>query len=62
MRLVTEYRERAQQCRKLARMVRKLEDQYALDRAAQSWERLADLHERERDSSSPWRAIYMEFA
>jgi hypothetical protein len=62
MRLVTEYRERAQQCRKLARMVRKFEDKFELDRAAQSWERLAYFHERERDSSSLWRAIYMEFA
>jgi hypothetical protein len=37
MRAVTEYRDRAQECRKLARMVHKLEDKYALDCAAQSW-------------------------
>jgi hypothetical protein len=47
MRAVTEYRERARECRKLARMVHKLEDRYALDRAAQSWERLAERRERD---------------
>ena len=47
MRAVTEYRDRAQECRKLARMVLKLEDKYALVCAAQSWERLADRRERE---------------
>jgi len=47
MRAVTEYRHRALECRRLARMVRSLEDKYALDRAAQSWERLADRHERD---------------
>ena len=47
MRAVTEYRNRAQECRKLARMVHRLEDKYALDCAAQSWERLADLRERD---------------
>ena len=46
MRAVTEYRDRAQECRKLARMVLKLEDKYALVCAAQSWERLADRRER----------------
>jgi len=45
MRAVTEYRDRAQECRKLARMVHKLEDKYALD--AQSWERLADRREHD---------------
>ena len=44
---VTEYRNRAQECRKLARMVHKLEDKYALDSAAKSWERLADRRERD---------------
>ena len=62
MRTVTEYRERARECRELARHVRRIEDKYALDCAAQSWERLADLYERQRESSSPWRDIYMEFA
>jgi len=47
MRAVTEYRNRAQECRKLARMVHRLEDKYALDCAAQSWERLADRYERD---------------
>jgi hypothetical protein len=41
MRAVTDYRERARECRELARMVHKLEDNYALNRAARSWERLA---------------------
>jgi hypothetical protein len=45
MRTVTEYRERAQQCRKLARMVHNLEDKHVLNRAAQSWERLAEQQE-----------------
>jgi hypothetical protein len=47
MRAVTEYRQRAHECRKLARFVHNLEDKHALDRAAQSWERLADRHERD---------------
>jgi hypothetical protein len=47
MRAETEYRDRAQECRRLARMVCKLEDKYALDHAAQSWERLADRRERD---------------
>jgi len=47
MRAVTEYRERARECRELARMVHKLEDKYALDHAAQSWERLAERSERD---------------
>jgi hypothetical protein len=47
MRAVAEYRDRAQECRKLARMVCKLEDKYALDHAAQSWERLADRCSRD---------------
>ena len=47
MRAITEYRDRAQECRTLARMVCKLEDKYALDHAAQSWERLADRRERD---------------
>jgi hypothetical protein len=47
MRAITEYRHRAQVCRKLAMMVHDLEDKYALDRASQSWERLADRHERD---------------
>ena len=50
MRAVTEYRDRAQECRKLARVVHKLEDKYALDCAAQSWERLADRRERDIDA------------
>jgi hypothetical protein len=47
MRAVIEYRDRAQECRKLARLVHRLEDKYALDCAAQSWERLADRYERD---------------
>jgi hypothetical protein len=50
MRPVTEYRQRARDCRDLARMVHKLEDKYALDCAAQSWERLADRSERDFDA------------
>jgi len=46
MRAVTEYRDRAQECRKLARLVHRLEDKYALDCAAQR-ERLADRYERD---------------
>jgi hypothetical protein len=49
MRAVTEYRLRARECRDLARVVHKLEDKYALDCAAQSWERLADRSERDLD-------------
>jgi len=49
MRAVTEYRDRAQECRKLARLVHRLEDKYALDCAAQSWERLADRRERDTE-------------
>jgi hypothetical protein len=47
MRTVTEYRQRARACRELARMLYKLEDKYALDRVAQSWERLAERRERD---------------
>lgn len=47
MRAVTEYRDRARECRELARMVHKLEDKYALDPAAQGWERLAERRERD---------------
>jgi exonuclease VII small subunit len=49
MRAVSEYRQRAQECRELARMVHKLEDKYALDHAAQSWERLAARCEHEAE-------------
>jgi hypothetical protein len=42
MRAVTEFRDRARACRELARMVQKLDDKYALNCAAQSWERLAE--------------------
>ena len=45
MRAVTEYRDRARECRKLASMVHNVEDKYALDCAAQSWERLAERSE-----------------
>jgi hypothetical protein len=47
MRAITEYRERARECRKLASVVHNLEDKYALDRAAQIWERLAQRRERD---------------
>jgi hypothetical protein len=55
MRAVTEYRQRARDCRELARMVHKREDRYALDHAAQSWERLAKRCERdiEADAAQP---------
>jgi hypothetical protein len=43
---VTEFKNHARACRELA-MVRKLEDKYALDRAAQSWDNLAELRQRE---------------
>ena len=36
MRAVAEYRDRARECRELARMVHKLEDKYALACAAQA--------------------------
>jgi len=49
MRAVIEYRKRAWECRKLAIMVHNLEDKYALDCAAQSWERLADRRERDTE-------------
>jgi len=49
MRAVAEYRDRARECRELARMVHKLEDKYALACAAQSWERLADRRERDTE-------------
>jgi hypothetical protein len=49
MRAITVYRERARECRELARMVHRLEDRIALDHAAQSWERLAKRCEREAD-------------
>jgi hypothetical protein len=47
MRAITEYRQRARECRERARMVHKLEDENALDHAAQSWERLADRRLRD---------------
>ena len=47
MRATTEYRQRARECRELARVVRKLEDKYVLNCAAQSWERLAERSERD---------------
>jgi hypothetical protein len=47
MRAATEYRQRARECRELARMLEKLEDKYALDCAARSWERLAARRERD---------------
>ena len=50
MRPVIEYRLRARACRELARMVDKLDDKYALDCAAQSWERLAERRERDIDA------------
>ena len=47
MRTVTEFKNHARVCRELAKLVNTLEDKYALDRAAQSWDNLAELHERE---------------
>ena len=49
MRAVTEYRQRARDCRELAGMVHTLDDKLALDHAAQSWERLAERCELEAD-------------
>jgi hypothetical protein len=50
MRAITEFRARARECRELARMVHSLEDKYALDCAAQSWERLADRRQRDTEA------------
>jgi hypothetical protein len=47
MHTVAQCRDHAWRCRELAKLVRNLEDKYALDHAAQSWERLAKLCERE---------------
>jgi hypothetical protein len=47
MRALIEYRQRARHCRELAKIVDKLEDKYALDCAAQSWDRLAEHLERD---------------
>ena len=47
MRTISEFRNHAQECRELAKLVHKLEDKDALDRAAQSWDNLAKLRERE---------------
>jgi hypothetical protein len=47
MRTISEFRNHARECRELAKLVRKLEDKYALDRAAQGWDNLAKLHERD---------------
>ena len=47
MRALIDYRKRARECRELARMMHSLEDKYALNRAAQSWERLAERRERD---------------
>lgn len=41
VRTVEEYRENAAECRKLARLMTKPEDKKALERMAQTWERLA---------------------
>ena len=47
MRTISEFRNHARECRELAKLVRKLEDKDALDHAAQGWDNLAKLHERE---------------
>jgi hypothetical protein len=62
MRPVTEYRQRARECRELARMVHKLDDKHALDCAAQSWERLADRseHDIELEDLGPRQATERE--
>ena len=44
MRTISEFQNHARECRELAKLVRKLEDKYALDRAAQGWDNLAKLH------------------
>jgi hypothetical protein len=46
MRTVTEFKNHGA-CRELAKLVRKLENKYPLDRAAQSWDNLAELRQRE---------------
>jgi hypothetical protein len=47
MRTVTEFKNHARECRELAKLVSALDDKYALDRAAQSWDNLAKLCQRE---------------
>ena len=58
MRTISEFRNHARECRELAKLVRKLEDKDALDHAAQGWDNLAKLREREltAENSSYWFA------
>jgi hypothetical protein len=43
MRIVSEYRQRAEGCRKLAKLAASLEERKAFEDMAQKWEMLADL-------------------
>jgi hypothetical protein len=43
MRIVCEYRQRAEECRKLAKLAARLEERKAFEDMAQKWEMLADL-------------------
>jgi hypothetical protein len=43
MRIVSGYRQRAQACRKLAKLAANLEDRKVFEDTAQKWELLADL-------------------
>jgi hypothetical protein len=45
MHAVTEYRKHAEACRELAKQMAKSEDWGAFEEMAETWEKLADLHE-----------------
>ena len=45
MRTVIEYRANAEECRKLAKLMAKLEDKQTLENLAQAWEKLAKQRE-----------------
>jgi hypothetical protein len=43
MRIVSEYRQHAEECRKLAKLAANPDDRKVFDRMAQHWDMLADL-------------------
>ena len=47
MPIVAEYRNNADECRKLAKLMPKPDDRETLERMAQTWEKLAEDHERD---------------
>jgi hypothetical protein len=47
MRAVAEYRQNAEECRNLARLLTRPEDKAALEQMAQLWDRLADQREHD---------------